>query len=549
MNSFCVNIGHILALPYESDYALARRCLIVNPGVPLAIIEENLRQKIPDCHSFTHRLSQLQLSPTHYPSSIFRYQKESYHTQCPQCAKELYHTDIFTFPWLERCPIHHCDLTTHCPACQLPWPDIKEISKRDCPNCGRTSLDQILKSVLATRKKGNYAIIADIYHLLDDKAFNHFHILDEIYPLERFYNYWWIDVPLSASQYPSFKAQTSASISDQKLHALNIKLHNIHCKQSKIIPLSKGEEELNQVLRDLPVNGFCEIQNDIIKSSAKQLAIDFAVMRNIVSWIARHTPSKHQIHVTSYRDMDMERLLKAPDPCPYCLALSLWFFHIASLHYGPNTTETIDSYPFFSNIGFDRFLHVCEPYFWVEDRHFRSDPEFASWFYQRGVILSFVDILRFAFDLLRQLHLYKSSDKRYLQASPYKGRIFSDQYYLADLNEEHLSFYYENEDPLDAYQPENIPNIDNLCRKYRESRTFYYALKSESFDIMIPNKGLSHDIFLSLHVNFGKYIQAMWRSFYPEWFKPSKYTASPCRILGTRPEQVPLGRGTQLSLI
>ncbi|MCU7858879.1 MAG: hypothetical protein KZQ86_03400, partial [Candidatus Thiodiazotropha sp. (ex Lucinoma kastoroae)] len=94
-------MGKKLAKPFESQYAVFRRCLTANPGIPLSVIEANLRIVVPDIRSTLKRLSALQSSSTQ-PSSNY-INPDGYKRQCPECAKILYHTDIFALPWLKMC--------------------------------------------------------------------------------------------------------------------------------------------------------------------------------------------------------------------------------------------------------------------------------------------------------------------------------------------------------------------------------------------------------------------------------------------------------------
>ena len=88
MDPFYINVGHWLKYPYESDYSMWRRCLVVNPGVPLYAIQLQLRMMFPDLKSPTQRLQQLQLHPPSIFDRVILFDDHSY--QCPECARSLY---------------------------------------------------------------------------------------------------------------------------------------------------------------------------------------------------------------------------------------------------------------------------------------------------------------------------------------------------------------------------------------------------------------------------------------------------------------------------
>ncbi|WP_193909396.1 hypothetical protein [Cellvibrio polysaccharolyticus] len=59
---------------------------------------------------------------------------------CPNCAKEGYHSAIFEWRWLANCPIHRMPLSDTCPACLKPWPNMIELARRNCKVCGAINL-------------------------------------------------------------------------------------------------------------------------------------------------------------------------------------------------------------------------------------------------------------------------------------------------------------------------------------------------------------------------------------------------------------------------
>ena len=118
-----------------------------------------------------------------------------------------------------------------------------------------------------------------------------------------------------------------------------------------------------------------------------------------------------------------------------------------------------------------------------------------------------MDILRFSFDFLKRLQIYRRSDQRsHFDSFYHHIRDFSDQLCSTALIDNQLFFYYEIEDPLNAYLPQKTPKIDSQCRNYHRYLSKSYATIA-SFDFKIPISELSYDTFLSLHQKFREFLQ------------------------------------------
>ena len=165
MSQIHINIGHLFAKPYESNYSMMRRCLCANPGLTYFYIASLLNQSVHYRRNAYERLRTLQVryklnKYDSYPSSfvfpepivdIDTTSSSHYKRQCPKCAKEMYHTNIYNYSWLSRCPIHHCKLTYQCGICNQQWPTIQTVAKRDCPGCGLIPVN-LLKKCTSKKK-------------------------------------------------------------------------------------------------------------------------------------------------------------------------------------------------------------------------------------------------------------------------------------------------------------------------------------------------------------------------------------------------------------
>jgi len=496
MKPFHLNLGNRFAQPYESQYAMLRRCLIANPGIPLSIIEANLRNLVPGYSSTMDHLRSLQLSSGLVQTDNKLY--EAYRRQCPVRAQHLYHTNIYDLPWISLCPIHHCAFTTICPTCEQPWPDKKALATRDCPNCGRLSFSQLIEFALPSMQNVDYRPIADIYEFINHDSDDDLRLVN----YERngnvniFSEVWWNMLSIYSPLFPSCQAHRHPTFSTAKLKPLHIRLRPMHHKSTPMLPFDKQNSE--------PINpspDTCCL--DINKTTQRLLKPDFKVMQYIVSWISRQTPCRHQIHIADYRHLVTKDFFDRPDPCPYCLALSLWFFDTASKKYSQFYVDSINIYPFCWEAGFNNFYNISEPYLTHDFRdRFILNKNFTIWFYRRGLEISFVDILRFTFDLLRRIQGYRRNDQPSNFNSFYHyPRDFLDRQCSTSVIDSRFFFYYENEHPLESYVPPKFSKLDTQCRNYYRYLSECHD-KVARFDYAIPTSEFTYDTFLSLHQEF-----------------------------------------------
>ncbi len=133
-----VNIGRALARRHESPYSSLCRALHANGRCSVRQLRsslsasnmsvEHLFEKIdldsfasrPDWYRESKRLS-FQLKPV---------------KNCSECARLLFHSNLFDLPWMDKCPVHRTELLSTCPNCTGTWPTIERVHLSECPVCG-----------------------------------------------------------------------------------------------------------------------------------------------------------------------------------------------------------------------------------------------------------------------------------------------------------------------------------------------------------------------------------------------------------------------------
>ena len=460
--------------------------------------------------------------------------RRTYERQCPQCARQLYHSDLYVLPWLMRCPIHHCELVTHCPECQLPWPDEKEMASRTCNVCGLLPVSQLNK-IVSIIKSTDYQPILDVWHVVDRKEWDGaLSIYDIDFDFPSPWGSWWENVPIASIKYPSLHAAYTPGITCQRMVNLGIKTFSCRRRTTKLFHIKDTHEKIERIAR----NNFLFYRTDRFKRDASKRPLqiartEFETMKYIIGWIFRHTPESHKIHIVSHRYADLDYYFLGPNPCPYCMALSLWFFHVAAHKYGAFVADRINDYPFWSGIergsrtrfGSNHgFYTGCIPTINIGSEYFNVDTDFSFWFYRRGLEISFLDIINFSFILIDYLDRYRnSSEPRSYYHNEYRNTIYDCQYYSTIVIDERLHFYYENEHPIEEFSPMKESKLGSNCKDFRE----YHERRSIDRNIHILGEisggNLTYKDFVSLHLNFKKYLQKLW----PDYIDPySRYCRS-----------------------
>ncbi len=466
-----------------------RRCLVVNPRIPLYAIQLQLRMMFPDLKSPTQRLQQLQLDPPSIFDRVILFDDHSY--QCPECARSLYHAELYSLPWLVKCPIHEIDLVSHCPACHKPWPDIDELARRDCRVCGRFSLYGDIDGDIEIIHREEFQAIADIYTFIEDEASDTCpcHLVDRqpytLYGLA--WNHWWETPSLGSKYFPSYHVGlTDNSTNHETLKRLHIQLTKLSVKTSSVLRSDgrPGTRPIKERLRD-----------------------QYNVMRQIVNWIGEKTSRNHLLHISSYRHLYASNVLGGPTFCPYCMALSLWFFYSSCDVYARNKSEKFNDYPFLVPIEarppyiYDIAIDIESPHgYWAS--HVPTDG-FSSWFYRRGLEVLYISLLKISFELA----LYSSNPNQIFVGaqSSILDNEPTEKYCSYTIKNGKLLFFYEHEHPLELITPKQLPHIESQCKRFQ---MYLYGLRETIFKYQeqILINEFQYQSFLRLHRSFSAFL-------------------------------------------
>ncbi|MBT3015965.1 MAG: hypothetical protein N0C84_22850 [Candidatus Thiodiazotropha taylori] len=458
--------------------------------MPLSTIEGILRIVARNYVSTIDRIKSLQ--PDLKSGQCDQEWPGSYKRQCPECAKELYHTDIFALPWLTLCPIHHCNLVSICPVCKMPWPNYKDLDKRVCTYCGRPPLDSLGCTYCVDGLSEKYEPIKDLFNFIESGGT---HSLD--YDIDGG-EMWSQEVSVGSAAFPAAHLYSQPNYSIIQLETLHVSLDPVLYKTSKLVKCGS-----KPIYRNVMPDEDCDYYYNL------KLESDYSIITMILSWIANHTGNEHLVHISSYRNINLKNIVDGPTICPYCMAVSLWFFHITALRYGRYFINTVDNYPFCNEAGYN-LLNVDIPYIRKTfDDYYVLDRNFSTWFYRRGLIVLFIDILKFTIDLYRYRIPYLRKIRQYHHYTPltysYDRQSCSDREFYSEIIHDVYHFFYKSEHPLNHL---DLPINDfskTRCRKYHKYLN-YHISHMDRFNYTLNVKDFCYDSFIELQETFKKYM-------------------------------------------
>ena len=444
------NTGAFFYRPYQSDAITLRSMLSTNNGFGPHDIDQRLRELKYPGNSLMKRMNHLVSSELKHPISPKVNLPRLDTRQCPKCAANYYHSDLFNLPWLGQCPIHHCEFTGSCPKCSQPWPSNDEVSKRSCALCGLFDVTKIALSVSWMQKDRRYLAIDDLVSSITDVACAEAQLVNQD-PLE---NCWWRPITTSHHQFPACGLNAHPKMTKERINYFGTGMPSF---ERKIIPLVSQELTHQQ-----PERGASQPEDQC-------RALDqYEVIVRILKRFTQLTAEPHMPTISTYRHLTIEHLHKKTCPCAQCMALSLWFFYIASWEYGHRSLLGIQEYPFARNILSKQFYTPFHCTHISTDSHnLRVDQSFTSWTYQRSLELSFIDIYHFVIHVQRVIKSGAKSNN-YRQLTPYiqSKKQLEDHYYRVNYTGGDASIYYQNRYPIDHLDVERAAPTSDCSGRY-----------------------------------------------------------------------------------
>jgi hypothetical protein len=389
-----------MASPFQSAYADLRQRLIANPGVALSTIFYDVFGSWAE---------------------FKRYAPEKH---CPECAQQLFHSRLFDFPWLQRCPAHGIKLSDRCAVCGLRWPSSTGLQVRSCPGCGVPELD-----VLPQRTKLSDAQIARfdyVERFLQDRtsgfSFGPYpptpHDLSYTYLWDSQLRYPWAWPVLDVSpEFPGFQIAVTAGYSQQELERLGVVFPDFRV------------ERLSAPLRGLQLRPPSQLtwyerlkrKGPIRRPSEKARRGIEHCFNAIRTWCHRCQGTGHSLRLGDFRRFTFGSLVnKGYVLCPFCLAVSAWWDAITQKYFSPWQCSIPREYWWANTIGWSEWPDTPDRLLFIQPDHeggdpnfyWRPAPTFEDRYYERSLLLLFAHLYQSAIHLMDRVEATPSPHRQ-----------------------------------------------------------------------------------------------------------------------------------------
>lgn len=388
-SSTLFNAGGWLASPGQSSYAELRQRLIANPGVALSSV-------------FRARFG--------YDQYLWDYAPQKH---CPACAKSLYHTTLFDYCWLHRCPVHGRLLQESCERCGNRWPKSSELRKRSCLSCSVPEWDDIPTG--ARLDSDRLAPVELVRNFLEDTEFSDdaFSDTDEIFDLS--YTYLWDSllrypwpkrIRDDCAAFPAFQLATTSSHSRTELEMLGVAFPEFSIQRMtsplgrlKLRPPSKAAwyDRLKRV-------------GPIRRPPAKAQRIIERCYNEILVWCNRHHETGHHLSLGDFRCHSFPSLVDSDSYlCPFCAGVSAWWDAVTQKYFSPWQCSLPTEYWWTNDLQWSRWPDAPDRLIIMgQDEHcWRPGARFEEHYFERSLQLLFAELYQSIVHLMERLDASK----------------------------------------------------------------------------------------------------------------------------------------------
>lgn len=374
-----------MASPLQSAYAELRQRLIANPGVALATIFMD---------AFGHRKHLMDYAPRKH---------------CPDCAKGFFHSQLFDYTWLERCPAHGTLLLDRCEECGQRWPRSSALSDRSCPGCGVPDWDDVRDDAQPTPEQ--LARIARVQCFVDDTSSGfdfwpgppYLSDLCYAYLWDSLLRYTWPEcVTKDIAAFPAFQLAITSGHSQAELETLGVVFPDYPVvrmtsplRRLNLRPPSKATW-YDRLKRDGPIR----------RPSPKAQRIIEQSFNDILAWCHSHHEADHQLKLGDFRYFGFEGLVNdGRYLCPFCLGVSAWWEAVTQKYFSPWQCSTPTEYGWTNVVQWSIWPDTPDRLL-MEDgdgAYWRPTPRFEERYYERSLLLLFAELYQSAVHLLNRL--------------------------------------------------------------------------------------------------------------------------------------------------
>lgn len=169
-----MNFGFDFICPFESDLSLRYHLINCNPlysrrQLNVLTDDEQLyhhKGQVKVIAKYLHRYSNSKSKGVLRPEEYRHFPTQLKPKSCPDCAKIGFYSHFYSYPWMNRCPIHNKQLTKYCLSCRNSW--LESLSKNN--NCKGCQIDERYYDYLKARKIAKNALnetLVPLYELIE----------------------------------------------------------------------------------------------------------------------------------------------------------------------------------------------------------------------------------------------------------------------------------------------------------------------------------------------------------------------------------------------
>jgi len=360
---------------------------------------------------------------------------------------------------------------------------------------------------------GDFQKIKAVYDFATEQMSGDFHIVHDNFPSSL-----WNSLNEFSPLFPEIQRQRLSKSFDEDMAAFPINLN----------PIKSRKFQLSH-----PKGHYCDLVSTATSTNSQLYSpsglqkntslMQYNMMSRIVKWIVEHTDVKHKVHITSYRHMQLKELMRGEEPCIYCMALSLWYFHLASRKYSPQYHFNAKDYPFFHQLNYQGMADVrLMNSIHHNEQYYEVDEAFTSWSYCRSLELLFVEITNFLKFLFERINFHRDNEYCWHSMENHYQRITSSEFdYFADKEKDKLVIYYENEHPIEQIEIQRSSSPHKKCRNYHVYHKNIFT-SDMHFDYSFTANKFDYDNYLRLCDDFESFLDTKLIDFSPG-SSPIKY--------------------------
>lgn len=379
------NTGRWMASPFQSTYAGLRQRLIANPGVATSTVCRDAF----GCGE-----------------SLWRYAPKKH---CAECAKRLYHSPLFDYRWLNRCPAHGTPLKSRCERCDNPWPQSSQLRDRSCPNCGVPQWDDIPVDTGLSHEL--LASMERVTRFVEDRSFGDDSISDitAIYDLS--YAHLW-DSELRYT-WPGLVSTESDAFPNFQLAAISGH-SQVELEKNGVVFQQFSVERVTSPLRRLTLRppsvatwyDRLKRTGPIRRPPGKAQRVIQQCYNKILLWCRRHHDHAHQLKLGDFRRWSFPRLVNQDVYlCPFCFGLSAWWDAVTHKYFSPWQCSLPTEYWWTDFVEWsvwpdtpDRLLMEVN-----HDEYYRPGAHFEERYFERSLLLLFAELYQSAVHVMNRL--------------------------------------------------------------------------------------------------------------------------------------------------